>query len=129
MLNGGESKWKTFDEPAVVEIACWLSIRRLLPTEADDTQIAALARDMRSKNRSQIVLGQDDMEDILRAALGHQDVSLERITANSLFATQGYAVGYAYFKLGMEEEAITCLIEEAERIAFKQGWNPSLAGE
>jgi hypothetical protein len=37
-LNEDESKWRKYDEPAVVEVACWLAIRRLLPANADETQ-------------------------------------------------------------------------------------------
>lgn len=128
-LNGGESKsrWAKFDEPAVVEVACWLAVRRLLPADADEAQISALARDMRSKNRSESIPGQDGVEDIIRAALGDQDISLDTIGDNPLFIAQSFAVGYAYFKLGMDEETIVRLIVEAEKIAFKQGWNPALA--
>lgn len=126
-LNGGESKWVKFDEPAVVEVACWLAVRRLLPADADKAQISALATDMRSKNRSDNVPGQDVAEDIIRAALGDQNVSLDRVSTNTLFIAQGFAVGYAYFRLGMDEETIVRLIVEAEKIAFKQGWDPALA--
>jgi hypothetical protein len=128
-LNEDESKWKKYDEPAVVEVACWLAVRRLLPTNADETQISALARSMRSKNRSNSVPGQHVMEIIIRAALGHQDVSFDGIGSNILFVTQGFAVGYAYFKLGMERDEIARLITEAEQVAFKQGWNPPLISD
>jgi hypothetical protein len=128
-LNRGESKWKTFDEPTVVEVTCWLAVRRLLPVNADEAQISALAADMRSKDRSNNVPLQNVMEEIIRAALGYNDVSLEGIASTKLFMAQGFTVGYAYFKLEMEEKEVARLIAEAERIAFGQGWNPPLATE
>jgi hypothetical protein len=116
-LNGGEAKWKKFDEPAVVEVACRLAVRRLLPTSADETQISALARDMRSKSsRSNSVPGQHVIEIIIRAALGNRDASFGGIDNKTLFVTQGLAVGYAYFRLGIERGEIARLITEAEQI-------------
>lgn len=126
-LNGGQPGWRSFDEAAVVEAAGELAAHRLLPSGADQSRITAMAADMRSKMRANDLLGPAVMVEVMRSALGHQDVDFTNIGNNSIFMAYGGVVGYAYFKLGMDEAALTQLIADAETIAFDRGWKPPLA--
>lgn len=127
-LNGGASKkrWQKYDEPATVEVACQLAVRRLLPRDVSDAQISGLAADMQSKSSTTRVFDSGAVEMVIRAALG-QNVPITDLDENTSFLLQMLAVGYAYFKLSMSDQAITDLIVDAEHLARNQGWCPPLA--
>jgi hypothetical protein len=125
-LNGGQPGWKSFDEASVVEAAGELAAHRLLPSGADRSRITAMAADMRSKMHATDMLGPTVMVEVMRAALGHQDVDFKNMSNNSIFTAYGGIVGYAYFKLGMDEAGLAQLIADAETISFDRGWKPPL---
>jgi hypothetical protein len=125
-LNGGVRRpWK-FDEPGMVEVACELAIRRLLPLDADESRIAALAADMYSKSRADSVPSREVNEKVIRAALD-RNVEFEGIDNATLFTAQAASVVYAYYALHMDEHTMIQLIADGERIAFERGWKPPLA--
>ncbi len=122
-LNGGKDGWN-YDEPAVVDAACELAVRRFFPPGVDVREIAAVASDMRQKSKS--LPGQMKMEAVIRAALGETDVVIDDIKPPELLHIRGAIVVYLFIILGAKF-SIDELVVEAENIAFERGWKPPLA--
>lgn len=127
-LNGGKQGWN-YDEPAVVEAACELAVRRFFGSGYDVREITAAVSWMRSADQAKgkTPHGQLEMEAVIRSALGEADVDIGGIIPPVLMEIRGAALGYAVLKLGLREPEIAELIVEAENVAFKRGWNPPLS--
>jgi hypothetical protein len=127
-LNGGQQGWN-YDEPAVMEAACELAVRRFFGSGYDVREITAAVSWMRSANqdRGRTSHGQLEMEAVIRSALGEPDVDISGIIPPVLMEIRIAALGYAILKLGLSQPDIAKLIVEAENVAFKQGWNPPLS--
>ena len=122
-LNGGKDGWN-YDEPAVVDAACEIVVRRFFPSDVDVREIAAIASDMRQKSKS--LPGQLKVEAVIRAALGEADVVIDDIKPPELLHIRGAVVAYLFIILGAKF-SVDELIIEAENIAFERGWKPPLA--
>jgi hypothetical protein len=128
-LGGGKAGWN-YDEPAVIEAACQLAVRRLWGAEYDVRDITAAVTFMREasiERRGKAPYGQLEMEAVIRAALGEADVDTSGIIPPIIFEVEIGVTGYAIRKLGLSEHQIDQLIVEAEDIAIERGWNPPLA--
>jgi hypothetical protein len=122
-LNGGKEGWN-YDEPAVVDAACELAVRRFFPPGVDVREITAVASDMRQKSKS--LPGQLKVEAVIRSALGEADVVIDDIKPPELLHIRGAIVTYLFIILGAKF-SVDELITEAENIAFERGWKPPLA--
>jgi hypothetical protein len=130
-LNGGKFGWK-YDEPAVVQAACELAVRRLWGTNydvRDITELVTFIRNASIERRGRSKYGQLEMEAVIRSALGETDIDTSGIIPPDVFEIQGVMVGAAIRKLGLSQPEIDQLLVEAENIAFERGWNPPLAEE
>jgi hypothetical protein len=128
-LGGDKPGWN-YDEPAVVQAACELAVRRLWSGHYDIRDITAAVtfiRDANAAARGTAGYGQLEMEAVIRSALGETDIDLSGIIPPTVFEIQGAVTGYAVLKLRLSEGEIDGLIVEAENIAFQRGWNPPLA--
>lgn len=126
MLNGGKAGWNN-DEPAVVEVACQLTVGQYFRRDVDIREITAFAAEMRSKIYSVKPPGQLETEALIRLALGDPDVVIDNIVPLDIFTIQGTVTGQAVNKLGLTETDIRELVMKSERLAFERGWNPPLA--
>lgn len=104
-----------FDEPGMVEIACGMVVRLLLPADAGEAQIAALAADMNSKSRTaNKTLSQEVNEKVIRSALGERGVDFGSVDSFTLYYAQAAFIGYACVRLRMtkrmDEAALVRLI-------------------
>jgi hypothetical protein len=127
-LGGGKPGWN-YDEPAVIETACQLAVRRLWGTDYDVRDITAAVTFMRQADQAggRTPPGQLEMEAIIRGALGEPDVDTSGIIPPIIFEVEIAVTGYAIRKLSLSQTEIDRLIVEAENIAFERGWNPPLA--
>jgi len=127
-LNGGKRGWN-YDEPAVVEAACELMVRRFFGTSYDVREITAAVSFLRTADQAKDKTphGQLEMEAVIRSALGETDVDISGIIPPVLMEIRGAAAAYCSFKLALPESDIVQMIAEAERMAFERGWNPPLA--
>jgi hypothetical protein len=126
MTNNGKPGWNR-DEPAVVEIAFQLVVRRLFDEPVDVRQITALVRDMRSRIHSTAPPDQLEAEALIRASLGDQDVVVGDISSGKKLLVHITVLGYAVRNLALGEDDIRQLILESEQLAFERGWKPPLA--
>lgn len=124
-LNGGKDGWN-YDEPAVVEAACELAVRRYFPADPDIREITAMARDMYAASKR--LPGVLEVEAVIRAALGEPGISVDDIKPPELMGIRGAVVGYLIINL-KADIAVDQLIIEAEDVAFSRGWLPPLATE
>jgi hypothetical protein len=124
---GGESGW-IYDEPAVIEAACELAVRRLWATGYDVRDITATVTFMREVNleAGKNPPGQLEMEAVIRAALGETDVDTSGIRPPAKMEIQGAVAGFAMRRLSLGQQEIDQLIDEAENITSRRGWNPPL---
>lgn len=125
-LNKGKVGWN-YDEPAVVEIACQLAVRRFFSESADVREITEFVRDLRSRLHDAPPPGQLETEALIRAALGDPDVMISDIDSGNTFNAYIAILGYICRKLVLSENDIRNLILESESMAFEQGWKPPLA--
>ena len=126
LLNNGKSGWND-DEPAVVEFAFKLAVRRLFPESVDVREITAFVRDLRSRVQRTAPPDQLEAEALIRDALG-ESVDISGMRPTKIFTTRSAILAYAVLKLALPESDVRQLILESEKIAFEQGWKPPLAG-
>lgn len=125
-LNNGKPGWND-DEPAVVEAACEIAVRRFFGADYDVREITSFVSQVRSKIHSVEPPDQLRTEAMIRSALGESDVVTSDITAGQKFNIRVSVLGQAKLLLGLDAAAVDRLILEAERVAFERGWNPPLA--
>lgn len=125
-LNGGKTGWND-DEPAVVEAACELAVRRFFPQDYDVRAITAFVSELRAATGNDPPVEQLKTEAVIRSALGEADVATGDITPGQKYLMRGRVTGLAVGKLGLNEAGIDQLITDAERVAFGRGWRPPLA--
>lgn len=122
-LNGGRDGWN-YDEPAVVEAACELAVRRFFSADVDARDITAIAEDMQQKSKA--LPGSLEVEAVIRSALGEPEVVIDDIRPPDLMHIRAAVIGYLVINL-KANFAVDELIAEAENVAFKRGWHPPLA--
>ena len=124
-LNGGKPGWND-DEPAVVEAACELAVRRYFTQEYDVRAVADFVAELRLAAGNEPPLDQLRTEAVIRSALGEGDVVTDDITAGQQFHMRVAVIALLTFRLRLDEAAIDKLINDSERIAFERGWHPAL---
>jgi hypothetical protein len=126
-LNGGEKGWND-DEPAVVEAACQLMVRRYFSSYRH-VSITALMSDMRDRIAKQRTPSrQEDMEAVVRDALDESTAAAPSdIKRSELYRIRGAVTVNIADILRLDFEAVDQLVVEAERIAVARGYRPPLA--
>jgi hypothetical protein len=125
-LNGGKEGWND-DEPAVVEVACQLAVRRFFPADYDVRDVTAFVSELRLATGYDASLQQLKIEAVIRSALGETDVVTYDITPGQKYHMRIAVIAMVTQKLGFDEAGVDEMITEAERIAFERGWHPPLA--
>jgi hypothetical protein len=127
-LNRGEKGWNE-DEPAVIEAACQLAVRRLF-AEYPHVSIEEFVRDMRERNHKQKTAhGREDMEAVVRAALDDSVSVPPHIRRGELLEIQGAVAFNIISILKFDDQALEHFIVEAEALAMERGYQPPLATE
>jgi len=125
-LNGGKDGWND-DEPAVIEAACELAVRRYFAEDYDVLAVADFVAELRLATGNDPPLDQLKTEAVIRWALGKADVVTDDITAGQQFWMRTAAVTLLTIRLQLDEAGIDQLIIDSERIALERGWHPPLA--
>jgi hypothetical protein len=126
-LNGGKTKGWNDDEPAVVEAACELAVGRFFGASYDVRAVTEFVAVLREATDRDPRYDQLKTEAVIRAALGEKDVDTEGITPGQKYLIRCAVLTLVCGKLRLGEVDVDLLITEAEKIAFKRGWNPTLA--
>jgi hypothetical protein len=126
-LNGGRKTGWNDDEPAVVEVACELLLRRFFGTEYDAAAVTAFVADLREALADDATFSELKAEKAIRSALGESDTVTSDITSGQKMGIHLAAIALANGRLGSGAVAVDQVIAEAERIAFERGWHPPLA--
>jgi hypothetical protein len=127
MLNGGRDGWND-DEPAVIEAACELAVRRSFGANYDIREISAFVSEMRARiQQNGTAPGQLEMEAVIRVALGETEVDIGGIRRSELLNIRTVVTGNVCEKLELDKSAIDKLITDSEQAAFDRGWKPPIA--
>jgi hypothetical protein len=127
-LDGGRKGWN-LDEPAVVQAACELAVRRFFGTGYDVRQVTNEVTYLREARLAQgrTSEGQLEMEAVIRSALGEADVDVSGIPRSVVFQIQLEIAGFAGLRMSMSDQAFGELVAEGEQVAFARGFSPPLA--
>jgi hypothetical protein len=128
-LNGGSATGWNDDEPAVVEAAAELVLRRYFgPGEPDPDKAASLAHAV-TVGLAEIKrpLGEQHADAVIRSALGAASPGFDALKPGDRHVLRGAAVSIASAMMELDEAAVDELLREAERLAFERGWHPPLA--
>jgi hypothetical protein len=126
-LNRGVPGWNN-DEPAVVQGAFEIVMRRLFGPEYDIRAITEFVGNVRAVMDGEPEVDQVKAEALIRAALGEAGVDADRINPGERYVLQTILAGGGIFSMGITDEAaVNGIIAESERVAFEQGWRPPLA--
>jgi hypothetical protein len=132
-LNRGEKGWND-DEPAVVEAACQLAVRRFFGVVRDRNtgklvSVQEFVRDMRERlGKQRTPPGQQDMEVVVRAALDDGIDVPPYIRRSELLRIRGdIAFNIIITVLKLDAQALDQFIAEAEELAMARGYRPPLA--
>ncbi|HEY1622729.1 MAG TPA: hypothetical protein VGG16_02935 [Streptosporangiaceae bacterium] len=128
-LNRGQYGWNQ-DEPAVVEAACALAVRRLFRMGYNAELVSHYVEEMFGRletSGNQVPANRGQTQAIIQAGFWDPGAAISGLTPLRLMVMRGLVFIYACASLRMHERAVHRLIVEAERIAFEQGWNPPLA--
>jgi hypothetical protein len=127
-LNGGRRGWND-DEPAVVEAAFELMLRRYYGPEGPDgvsvEWLASLAQEAFAADKSPIDARQ--AETIIRAALGDSGADLGMIRPMDGYRVRGAVAAFLSVSMKLGESVVDETLREAERLAFERGFHPPLA--
>lgn len=126
-LNGGADGWND-DEPAVIEAACELAVRQFFGSRYEVRVITDFVTEICGRvQESQTPIKQLETEAVIRSALGERDVDISDLRRMSLLNMRTIVFVRICIKLDLDERGVDLLIAEAERVAFKRGWDPPLA--
>jgi hypothetical protein len=128
-LNRGSAKGWNDDEPAVVEAAAELVLRRFFgPGQPDADRlwwlasVACLA--MTDISRP---LDERHAEAVIRSALGNAAGTSFSMSSGDKYLLQGALASLASINMDLGKAEVDELLREAERLAFDRGWHPPLA--
>jgi hypothetical protein len=127
-LNGGSATGWNDDEPAVVEAAAELVLRRFYGTGiADAEEVTRLASatcvSMAEVKRP---LSQQHAELVIRSALGETAAGYDALSSGDRFLLQMAVTSLASIRMELDEALVDEVLREAERIAFERGYHPPL---
>jgi hypothetical protein len=122
-LNGGKAGWND-DEPAVVQAAAGLLLRRYLGSACDQQAVTAFVSQITAALTPRPEIDPAKIETMIRVALGDSQVTANGITPGQQLGNCLLAATMACNKLALTNDAIDQVITDSERIACEQGWNP-----
>jgi hypothetical protein len=112
------------DDMAVVQAASEIALRRYFGTAYDVRDVTLLAEFVRDSWESRLPLSLMQIEAVIRAALGEQNIDLRGVDAASRFRVQVLATFGTSHWLSLDEDAALELVAEAETEAINSGWHP-----
>jgi hypothetical protein len=124
-MNGGNPGWND-DEPAVVEFASQLVLRRLFGDEYDGRVIEKFVDLIRTATDGDPPVDQLNATMLIRNALGESEIEVSKIDSGQRFVLRALAAATAAYILDLDEAAVDEIITDSERIAFERGWKPPL---
>jgi hypothetical protein len=124
-LNGGRPGWND-DEPAVVDFACRLVLRRFFGNEYSALDIADFVDFTQAAAAGDALFDRLQAEAVVREALGETGIDAKGIGPARKFVLRYTTAGLAALRLGLGEDAADEIIVDSERMAFDQGWKPPL---
>jgi hypothetical protein len=126
-LNGGVRGWND-DEPAVVEAACEIAVRKYFGPDPAPEAIAAFVSELHRRVKdSRSPLERHSAEAVVWWALGKRDCEIDGLKRVALFNARGLTAVQICIWLQLDSSDVEELISDAEVIAFERGWNPPLA--
>jgi hypothetical protein len=122
-LNGGKAGWND-DEPAVVQAAAGLLLRRYLGSRYDQQALTAFVSQITGALTPRPEVDSAAIETMARVALGEPQVTAHGITPGQQLGSCLIVATMASDKLALTDVAIDQVITQSEQIAREQGWNP-----
>lgn len=128
-LNGGSSAGWNDDEPAVVQAAIDLVLKRYFgPGHPDpavleellDLVTSALTADKRPQDAK-------NAEVVINFSLGKDSHGVDEVARIHRFRLRAIVVALASEKMDLGDADVSALLREAERLAFERGFQPTLA--
>jgi hypothetical protein len=128
-LNGGSATGWNDDEPAVVQAAAELVLRRYLGLgEPDPDKAGSLACAVTAGlGEIRRPLDEQHADAVIRSALGAASPVFDALKPGERHILRGAAASVASVTMELDEAAVDELLREAERIAFERGWHTPLA--
>jgi hypothetical protein len=127
-LNGGREGWNE-DEPAVVAAVSELAMRRYFPDGAVPADITGFVSRLVPLVRSIAVPPQEEVEDLVRQALGQPDATAAGISNQTKMIWRLNITVRVVQLMALGEREVASLIAGAEQTAFARGFHPPLAAE
>jgi len=126
-LNGGSAAGWNDDEPAVVQAAFELVLKRHFDEYPDEVKLsellelvsATLIADSRTSDAP-------EAGDLIRSALGGDSEPEATLPRLERFRLQAVVVGLASMKMQLGETEVDAVLRESERVAFERGFHPPL---
>jgi hypothetical protein len=127
-LNGGSATGWNNDEPAVVEAAAELVLRRYLgPGEPDPDKAGSLAHAVTAGlGEIKRPLDAHHADAVIRSALGMPSPVFDALKPGDKYVLRMAAASIASVTMELDEAAVDELLREAERLAFERGFHPPL---
>lgn len=127
-LNRGVAGWND-DEPAVVEAAAELVLRRYFGPGQPDPELARSLAYAVTAGLGQIrrPLDERHADAVIHSALGEPSPVFDALKPGDKHVLKGTATSIAAVMMDLDEAAVDELLREAERVAFERGWHPPLA--
>jgi hypothetical protein len=128
-LNRGSATGWNDDEPAVVQAAAELVLRRYFgPGEAVPDKAASLAHAVTAGlGEIRRPLDEQHADAVIRSALGVASPAFDALKPGDKHVLRGLVATAASVMMKLDEAAVDELVREAERITFERGWHPPLA--
>jgi hypothetical protein len=133
-LNRGQKGWNE-DEPAVIEAACQLAVRRFFAAvrHRDTGQLVSIEEfvsDLRQRtHQHRTPPGQQDVEAVIRAALDDSAEVPAHLGRGALLEIRGGVAFNVFAIMKFDARAIDQFIAEAEDLAMARGYSPPLVME
>lgn len=128
-LNRGERGWND-DEPAVVEAACELAVRRFFGPNGSGIPVRDFVSDMRRRiSMLKTPPSQKDMEAVIGSALDNNSPAPTNIGRGELLNIRSAVTVNVSDLLKLDRNAIDKLIFAAEQTAIKRGYRPPVAAD
>lgn len=127
-LNGGSATGWNDDEPAVVEAAAELVLRRYFGSRAPDPDKEASLSAAVTVGLSEILrpLGEQHADAVIKSALGARSPAFDALKPGDRHVLRAAVVSIASATMELDEATVDELVREAERNAFERGFHPPL---
>lgn len=127
-LNDGNPGWND-DEPAVVDFSCRLVLRRFFGNEYSAGDVTDFIDFTEMAAADDPLFDRLEAEAVVREALGETGIDTRGINRARKFVLRGMTAGIGALIIELGEASVDEIIVDSERMAFEQGWKPSLIRE